>query len=770
MKQNAVIRTTVFLVTLAVASSAWAAFSATEAYLPSVGIGPGAGSSYWYTTVWVHNPGSEPANVRFEFLERDRSNVSPAFVFNETVQPGDTRRYDNAMDTIFGITDRRFGAIRVVSSDKVVVNGRIYSKVQNGQEADSVGQFFAAVPASFAIGAGEKTTVLGVYQTNPQESSEYRYNFGFVEVAGASCLVEMEAYDAGGDLVRTKNYTLQAYEPKQFNIRDLVSDVNSTNLRLQAKVMDGSGKVVVFGSGLANRSNDPSTFEMTFADSLLAGGGGGGGSFTLPYSGSVSSGSTAFAVTNSGNGAALEGETTGTGPAVLGSSSSGAGVKGISTSNAGVYGESGALAVRGLSTLGSGRAYGVYGSATSNQGIGVYGEATEASSLSEDSYGGYFVANGWGDVGVFGISKWSAGGGVGGHFASAAQYGYGVYGFATHTTGENTGVYGETMSSSGFGVYGKNTLTGGVGVKGSGGAVGVQGVTSGGMGGVWGDHTSSHNVGVLGSLHFGVEGYANSSVTNDSGVYGVSHYGATNGVFGETKSDAGGAAGVFGVHNSTSGAGSGVWGRTFARLGYGGKFENRAEGGTAIIASSRATSEYPGAAIIAASTIDAGGATVDYKFLVDVQGNVLAKGQFIAGWGADLAERVDASEELGAGDLVEIDTDNPGSFRLTRRPFSTLVAGVVSTRPGMLLNHQPRDQMGSASGDERPQLALAGQVPVRASTENGTILVGDLLVASSTPGHVMRAGVNPPAGAVVGKALQPLTEGTGLVMMLVTLQ
>lgn len=60
-------------------------------------------------------------------------------------------------------------------------------------------------------------------------------------------------------------------------------------------------------------------------------------------------------------------------------------------------------------------------------------------------------------------------------------------------------------------------------------------------------------------------------------------------------------------------------------------------------------------------------------------------------------------------------------------------------------------------------------VPVKASAENGPIAPGDLLVSSSTPGHVMRDAM-PAPGTVVGKALGTLAAGTGLIEMLVTLQ
>jgi hypothetical protein len=51
------------------------------------------------------------------------------------------------------------------------------------------------------------------------------------------------------------------------------------------------------------------------------------------------------------------------------------------------------------------------------------------------------------------------------------------------------------------------------------------------------------------------------------------------------------------------------------------------------------------------------------------------------------------------------------------------------------------------------------------------VSVGDLLTTSDTPGHAMR--VTEPGrafGAVLGKALAPLPEGSGLVPILVTLQ
>ena len=58
----------------------------------------------------------------------------------------------------------------------------------------------------------------------------------------------------------------------------------------------------------------------------------------------------------------------------------------------------------------------------------------------------------------------------------------------------------------------------------------------------------------------------------------------------------------------------------------------------------------------------------------------------------------------------------------------------------------------------------------KVTTENGPIETGDLLVTSSMPGYATRGTVRKRMlGAVVGKALQPLQSGTGVIQVLVAL-
>jgi hypothetical protein len=62
-------------------------------------------------------------------------------------------------------------------------------------------------------------------------------------------------------------------------------------------------------------------------------------------------------------------------------------------------------------------------------------------------------------------------------------------------------------------------------------------------------------------------------------------------------------------------------------------------------------------------------------------------------------------------------------------------------------------------------------VPTKVTTENGKIARGDLLVTSSKAGYAMKGTDRTRmVGAVVGKALQPLEKGEGVIQVLVTLQ
>jgi hypothetical protein len=329
------------------------------------------------------------------------------------------------------------------------------------------------------------------------------------------------------------------------------------------------------------------------------------------------------------------------------------------------------------------------------------------------------VADGNDGWGVHGINN--SGIGVGGESA----YMTGVEGLSTNRIGVygrggTRGVYG--ASSTGTGVYGSGDT--GVGVAGVGATYGVSGTATSGIAGVYGSGNGR-----------GVEGYATSS--SGVGVYGHSDVGGM-GVSGNTN--AGLASGVAATVGYNWGGGYGVW-------AYGGV------GLKAQTVSGQIIEGYSGA----------GAGTKVFR--LDSTGRGFFNNGYQTG-GVDLAEFIQVSDGAQPGDVVEIDPDHAGQFRLAATPNSTAVAGVLSTAPGGSLG--AIDPAGAENSG--PQLALVGRVPVKVSAENEAIHPGDLLVASSTPGHAMRAPAEPAPGTVIGKALGDLDSGTGVIEMLVMLR
>ena len=141
--------------------------------------------------------------------------------------------------------------------------------------------------------------------------------------------------------------------------------------------------------------------------------------------------------------------------------------------------------------------------------------------------------------------------------------------------------------------------------------------------------------------------------------------------------------------------------------------------------------------------------------------------------GSDLSEQFDVTpferEEIEPGSVVSIDPGSPGDLRVSDRAYDRRVAGVISgaggVKPGMLMG-----QRGSEADGEHP-VALTGRVYVKVDASHGAIEPGDLLTSSPTPGHAMKVTDHARAtGAILGKAMTGLESGTGMVLLLVSLQ
>lgn len=400
-------------------------------------------------------------------------------------------------------------------------------------------------------------------------------------------------------------------------------------------------------------------------------------------------------------------------PGVAGDNTAGgSGVSGDSNSGMGVSGHSiTAAAVAGESDRGTGVSALGHGTAPALESVNDNTTDNAGPGLRARSAAAGVIGESTTWMGVFGLTQSKTGGN-------------GVMGQAV---GTGAGVFGE--SSDGIGVLGQ---TSGVTIS----SAGVRGVMTNADGvapAVWGEN-QGFGEGVFG------RGSRGSGVT---GIHGDPRLQET------TVANDGGRAGVFGA--SDVGAGLVGYARDAAAPGV------LAFGGIRAVAmSQRLAGEFVGD--------------------LQINGDIFLPG-------ADCAEQfdIDPDDPPEPGDVVVISSTS--RVRRSAKPYDKTVAGVVSGagsyRPGIILDSQLRSAQpagltvvpgATPTGARRP-IALVGKVFCRVDAAFGGVDTGDLLTTSDTPGHAMRAD-NPTRafGSILGKALGRLSEGRGLVPVLVCLQ
>jgi len=146
---------------------------------------------------------------------------------------------------------------------------------------------------------------------------------------------------------------------------------------------------------------------------------------------------------------------------------------------------------------------------------------------------------------------------------------------------------------------------------------------------------------------------------------------------------------------------------------------------------------------------------------ITVAGNIAAKYQ-------DVAEWVESSQTLAPGTVVVLDHTKSNQVVASSQAYDTRVAGVISLQPGITLGENSAGKV---------LVATTGRVKVKVDATAGPIQVGDLLVTGDKEGMAKKSEplslggvqIHRP-GTLIGKALEPLAQGQGEILVLLSLQ
>jgi len=344
----------------------------------------------------------------------------------------------------------------------------------------------------------------------------------------------------------------------------------------------------------------------------------------------------------------------------------------------------------------------------------------------------------------------------------------GIRGINNGTGNLGTGIWG-THSGLGAGVYGNSQSGNGIhgfSVNGN----GIFGTSTNYTAGYFDISNVSNTSDALFSYTVGAGSGATAISENGNGLWGITYSATAAGVLGYNT---GGGEAIVGRNiSSTSsavvgrndGTYAGVQGIAGVNNGIGVLAQANVDG---TLNSNALVAEIVGSGNGNAAVFKANGSNVAR---IDKTG----KGFFNGGTqnsGADIAEAFDVAgnlKEYEAGDVLVISTDKDRTVEKSNKAYSTLVAGVYATRPGVLLTEENIDD----DLKNKVPMGVVGVIPTKVCLEGGVIKRGDLIVTSSVSGVAMKADPDKvKIGQVIGKALQDYNEsGIGKINVLVSIK
>jgi len=218
-------------------------------FIPAVAQAAGVGGSFFVTTVDVHNRGSSTAVFNVEWLPRNTDNSTPTMSNDFALEPGETRRFGEFLDEVFGLSDVVGAASVVSSSDGIEVMSRTFNQGAEG----TFGQSLPGVSEREMIPADTRALILFL-----TENADFRSNLGLVNGVDMPITVRWELFASDGSSLDTGSTTLPPWGNKQLNrVLEDFAPIEAAYAHVWTTTPDGA--FTCYGSVLDNQTSDPTT-------------------------------------------------------------------------------------------------------------------------------------------------------------------------------------------------------------------------------------------------------------------------------------------------------------------------------------------------------------------------------------------------------------------------------------------------------------------------------------------------------------------------------
>jgi len=203
----------------------------------------------WRSDIRLFNSGTSPVTATLTYSPQP-GNPGATNSVDVPIQPGEVKAMDNALQTLYGISDSTGGSILVTtpSNSALVVTARTFDQTSSG----TFGQFIPAVTPADAVGNGERSLQL----LQLEDSSRYRTNIGLAETSGNPATARVSLILPDSKFAINVDVPLAA---NQF-IQLPLSGFNAGTIyngRVTVSVTSGTGRVTAYGSVIDQVTQDP---------------------------------------------------------------------------------------------------------------------------------------------------------------------------------------------------------------------------------------------------------------------------------------------------------------------------------------------------------------------------------------------------------------------------------------------------------------------------------------------------------------------------------